>query len=93
MRHLHRALFWKSNIYFVCRLRPLTETITSDPFEIAECLWMPIDTFLQHERAQAFHKALVTVALQQDGMQIGRLPNYDYQPERAEFFLPINYTA
>lgn len=90
VRHLHKTLYGKSNLYFVCRLRPLTTEIIIDPVEIAECRWMPIDTFLAHPRTQSFHKAIVQVALQAEGLQFGRLPNHDYDAERAEFLLPLN---
>ena len=44
-RHWHGYRYGKSDIYFVCRLKPLTHEITLDPSEIQKlsgCLWMTI---------------------------------------------------
>lgn len=47
-RHLHHFRFDRSDIYFVCHLRPLTTEIKMDPKEIAACRWMPVEEFLSH---------------------------------------------
>ncbi len=88
VRHIHNALYGNSNLYFICRLRALTTAITIDPEEIAECRWMSIESFMQHERTQAFHKAIVRSALAQSALVVGRLPAYNYQQAQVEFFLP-----
>ena len=39
-------MFKRSDIYTICRLKPLTQEINYDPIEIAECKWLPVDEFL-----------------------------------------------
>ena len=46
-RHWHGYRYGKSDIYFVCRLSPLGKEITMQTDEIQECIWMPVDEFLE----------------------------------------------
>ena len=41
-RHWHGYRYDKSDIYFVCRLSPLSEAISIQAEEIEECLWLPV---------------------------------------------------
>ena len=66
-RHWHGYRFGKSDIYFVCRLRPLSTEISIQEDEIAECLWMPVADYLADENVSAFNKRIVEAALQQHG--------------------------
>lgn len=43
---LQGPMFKGSDIYTICRLKPLTKEINYDPIEIAECKWLPVDEFL-----------------------------------------------
>ena len=43
-RHWHGYRYDKSDIYFVCRLSALSMEITRQEEEIAECLWMPVES-------------------------------------------------
>src|ERR1043165_8546253 len=41
-RHWHGYRYGKSDIYFVCRLSPLSQDLTMQEEEIEELLWMPV---------------------------------------------------
>ncbi|THU52946.1 hypothetical protein C4D60_Mb10t09250 [Musa balbisiana] len=51
-RHAHQVTFEKSDLFFICMLKPLTSEITIDEREIAAAKWMPLDEFL----AQPYHQ-------------------------------------
>ncbi|EEF39594.1 nudix hydrolase 10 [Ricinus communis] len=44
-RQSHRAFFGKSDIFFVCMLRPLSSHIQKQELEIEAVQWMPIEEF------------------------------------------------
>ena len=87
--HLDR--FGKSDIYFVCRLRPLSYTIIREEAEIAEALWMPIQTFLNHDDVTVFNRGMVQTALAHTGFASAWFDGYHSDPamkEKIELFLP-----
>jgi hypothetical protein len=45
-RHQHGMAFGRSDLYYLCRLRPLSHDIRLDPAEIAEACWMPAHQFI-----------------------------------------------
>ena len=55
-RHWHGYRYGKSDIYFVCRLRPLSTEITMQEDEIQECLWLPVEEFLSAEGIGDFNQ-------------------------------------
>ena len=55
-RHWHGYRYGKSDIYFVGRLRPMSREITMQADEIQECLWLPVDEFLEREDISNFNK-------------------------------------
>ena len=61
-RHWHNYRYGKSDIYFVCRLTPLSTEITMDTVEIAECLWLPVNEFLDDPEVHPFNKMIVRAA-------------------------------
>jgi ADP-ribose pyrophosphatase YjhB (NUDIX family) len=87
-RHMHNTSFGKSNIYFICRLTPLTTQITRDEAEIAEAFWMPVDEFLVHENVHAFNKKVVETALSHDTLKSTTIEGYAKDPRQFEMFLP-----
>jgi 8-oxo-dGTP pyrophosphatase MutT (NUDIX family) len=87
-RHMHNSSFGKSNIYFICRLTPLTTHITRDEVEIAEAFWMPVDEFLVHENVHAFNKKVVETALSHDTLKPTTIEGYAKDPRQFEIFLP-----
>jgi 8-oxo-dGTP pyrophosphatase MutT (NUDIX family) len=86
-RHWHGYRYGKSDIYFVCRLRPLSHAISMQVDEIAECLWMPVDAFLTDTGVSTFNQEIVRAALQSPGLLPSRIAGFDDQDKR-EFFMP-----
>ncbi len=88
-RHWHGYRFGKSDIYFVCRLSPLTCEITIQEDEIEESLWMPVQDFLSHEHVGVFNKHIVHAALNGHcGLAPQWIDGYDVDPGSREIFLP-----
>ncbi|XP_078177390.1 nudix hydrolase 8-like isoform X2 [Carex rostrata] len=48
-RHAHQVIFDKSDILFICLLKPLTFDISIDTTEIDDAMWMPLDEFLNQK--------------------------------------------
>ena len=86
-RHWHGYRYGKSDIYFVCRLRALTDKITMGEHEIAECLWMPLHDFMADAAISPFNKSIVRSALESDGIIPADPPGMPPDPAR-EYFLP-----
>ncbi|XP_020088145.1 nudix hydrolase 8-like isoform X2 [Ananas comosus] len=51
-RHAHQVIFEKSDLLFICMLKPLSFDISIDALEIQAATWMPLDEFLD----QPFHR-------------------------------------
>ena len=86
-RHWHGYRYGKSDIYFVCRLAPLSQEIAMQVDEIAECLWMPVNTFLNDTGVHVFNKAIVRSALESPGLSRAQIDGFPDDGTR-EFFLP-----
>ena len=86
-RHWHGYRYGKSDIYFVCRLSPLSKEITIQEEEIAECLWMPVEAYLEAESVSSFNKCIVQTAMRSAGISPCEVEGYA-EPERYEFFMP-----
>jgi 8-oxo-dGTP pyrophosphatase MutT (NUDIX family) len=86
-RHWHGYRYGKSDIYFVCRLRPLSHEITMQTEEIEECLWMPVEEFLSGEGISIFNKRIVRAALESPGIMPCHIEGFD-DPKAREFFMP-----
>ena len=88
-RHWHGYRYGKSDIYFVCRLSPLTHEITLQEEEIADGLWMPVDEYLASEDVGVFNKRIVRAALNGDGALVPTwIEGYQSDPAVREIFLP-----
>jgi len=85
-RHWHGYRHGKSDIYFVCRLRPLSRDITIQEAEIEECLWMPVEDFLNSEDISLFNKHIVKAALDSPGISPAIIEGF--QDGTREFFMP-----
>ncbi|XP_072960111.1 nudix hydrolase 8-like [Typha angustifolia] len=46
-RHAHHVAFEKSDLFFVCMLRPLSHKINIDDMEVQAAKWMPLAEFLE----------------------------------------------
>ena len=86
-RHWHQYRYGKSDIYFVCRLKPLSSEIKMQAAEIAECLWTPVDDFLESEDISNFNKGIVRAALESPGIIPGWIDGF-IDRTQGEFFMP-----
>ena len=87
-RHWHGYRYGKSDIYFVCRLSPLSEKVVLQPEEIEECLWMPIDDYMTSDLVSVFNRRIVQAALAGPGVAPCEIDGYG-DPARYEFFFPL----
>ena len=88
-RHWHQYRYEKSDIYFVAKLRPLSSNISMQEEEISECLWMPVEKYLQNETIHSFNKSIVRAAVNNEGIRPFSMEGYEPK-ERYEFFMPSN---
>ena len=86
-RHWHGYRYGKSDIYFVARLSPLDSDITMQEEEIAECLWMPVDQFLNEDSVHLFNKTIVRSATENEGLKVTSIDGYE-PADKFEFFMP-----
>jgi 8-oxo-dGTP diphosphatase len=86
-RHWHGCRYGKSDIYFVCRLSPLSNEITMQAEELDECLWTPLEEFLGAESIGVFNKSIVRAALENTGLAPVSMDGYPNTGER-ECFMP-----
>ena len=86
-RHWHGYRYGKSDIYFVCRLSPLSAEIKMQAEEIEECLWIPVDEYLAAGETSVFNKSIVRAALESPGIAPTVIEGIE-GPEQREFFMP-----
>lgn len=86
-RHWHGYRYGKSDIYFVCRLKPLSEDVTLQAEEIEECLWMPVEEYLASDLVSPFNKRIVRAAISSRGVSPEWIEGHT-DPARYEFFMP-----
>ncbi|MCZ6633976.1 MAG: NUDIX domain-containing protein [bacterium] len=86
-RHWHGYRYNKSDIYFVCRLSPLSQDVTKQDEEIEECLWMPVQDYLDSEFVSVFNKHIVKAALESPGVAPMEIQGYS-DPDKHEIFMP-----
>jgi 8-oxo-dGTP pyrophosphatase MutT (NUDIX family) len=88
-RHWHGYRYGKSDIYFVCRLSPLSENLTMQAEEIEECFWMPMADYFASDLVSVFNKRIVRAALSSPGVMPEWIDGYA-DPARYEFFMPTD---
>jgi 8-oxo-dGTP pyrophosphatase MutT (NUDIX family) len=86
-RHWHGYRYGKSDIYFVCRLAPLSQDVTMQTEEIEECFWMPVEDYFASDLVSTFNKRIVRAALASPGVMPEWIDGYA-DPARYEFFMP-----
>ncbi len=89
-RHWHGYRYGKSDIYFVCRLKALSDEISMQTEEIEECLWMPVDQYLSSEETSVFNRSIVKAAMESPGIVPTSFDGIE-GPEMREFFMPGNF--
>lgn len=83
-RHWHGYRFGQSDIYMVCRLTPLSHTITKCDQEIDHCMWMPLAEYLASEDVGHFNRTIVQAAVSHAPLAVQDLPAW-IQPSVNEF--------
>ncbi len=83
----------RSDIYFICKLTPLTSDITPQATEIAKALWMPLDEYLNHPDVSVFNKMIVELGIKDGGLQSGWFEGYDVDQQTRELFFPTTTEA
>jgi 8-oxo-dGTP diphosphatase len=69
--HFTPGQFNESNLYVVCRAKPLSREINIiDSGEIIEARWMEIEHYLNHDEVVPYNKKIVQSALAGDGLKI-----------------------
>ena len=48
-RHAHNFMFGKSDLFFVCLLKPLTKTIVKQESEIESCEWISLEKYMNQK--------------------------------------------
>ena len=87
MRHWHGYRYGKSDIYFICRLTPLSTQIYMDTNELAECLWMPLDEYLNDPDVHQFNKlAARTAAASESGLSERFISDYNKETHEVLVF-------
>ena len=87
-RHWHGYRFGKSDIYFICRLTPLSHEITLQESEIAAGMWMPLESYLADPNVGLFNKRMVEAGVRGDGLTPGWFEGYEVTHETHEIFVP-----
>lgn len=85
-RHWHGYRYGKSDIYFVCRLSPLSQEITMQEEEIEECLWMSVEEYLDSPATSVFNRRIVKASLEYPGIRPESMQGFD--DREREFFMP-----
>jgi 8-oxo-dGTP pyrophosphatase MutT (NUDIX family) len=86
-RHWHGYRYGKSDIYFVCRLAPLSEELTMQTEELEELLWMPVADYFDSDLVSTFNKRIVRAAMAGPGVTTEWIEGYA-DASKYEFFMP-----
>lgn len=72
IRHAHGAAFGCSDLYIVVKLIPESEEITKCEREIAKCVWMDLDEYMNHPNVHKLNRDTVQhyLELKHNGMKI-----------------------
>ena len=87
LRNLHGYRYGKSDIYFVCRLTPLSREISMQADEIEDCRWMPLDEYFEADNVHTFNKSIVRAAMESPGLRPTAMDGYR-DPGTYETFMP-----
>ncbi|KAK9927650.1 hypothetical protein M0R45_024824 [Rubus argutus] len=64
-RHAHNVAFEKSDLFFICMLRPLSTQIVVDDLEIEAAKWMPLDEFVEQPlvKEDSMFKKVISICI------------------------------
>jgi 8-oxo-dGTP pyrophosphatase MutT (NUDIX family) len=88
-RHHHQGQFSTSNLYAVCRLKPLTLDITIQESEIFDAKWFPIEEYLADEKIGKYNQQILQSALKHSGLKNINLPGYMPSDQNYEVFMTL----
>jgi 8-oxo-dGTP pyrophosphatase MutT (NUDIX family) len=88
LRHWHGYRHGRSDIYFIARLAALSRDICKQDDEIDDCLWMPVQDYLNSELVGTFNREIVRAALESPGVVPSWIDGYDDASNREFFFPP-----
>ena len=92
-RHWHGYRYGKSDIYFVCRLSPLSSEIVMQEEEIEACVWMPVEEVLGESSIGKFTRDIVKAAIDSRGIAPAPMEGYS-DAEKYEFMMPpLDYSV
>ncbi|XP_030467670.1 nudix hydrolase 8-like isoform X1 [Syzygium oleosum] len=77
-RHVHNVAFQKSDLFFICMLKPLSTQIVVDNFEIEAAKWMPLEEFLEQPLIQgdSMFKKIIDICIARLGQSYCGLSAY-----------------
>lgn len=86
----HPYEFGKSNIHFICRLKPLTQAINViDTDEIAEAKWVPVDSYLADEKNGLTNREIVSQIAHSQGLTVAQFQNNSGRFNKQEIFMAV----
>jgi 8-oxo-dGTP pyrophosphatase MutT (NUDIX family) len=86
----HPYEFGKSNIHFICRLKPLTQTINViDTDEIEEARWLSVDSYLADEANGMTNRQIVSEVAASKGLVVAEFQNNSGHFKKQEIFMAV----
>lgn len=86
----HPYEFGKSNIHFICRLKPLTLAINViDTDEIAEAKWVSVQSYLADEANGMTNRQVVSQVAKSQGLTIADFQNNSGLYKKQEIFMAL----
>ncbi|KAL3878531.1 hypothetical protein ACJMK2_030871 [Sinanodonta woodiana] len=80
-QHTQPGAFGRSDLYVVCRMRPLTFELSPCSHEIVECQWMPVQELHKHAQISTITRRLTSLVM--FGLEHG-FNRVDIKPEQME---------
>ncbi len=85
--HFSPGQFNESNIYIVCKAKPLSTLINiADSHEIIEAKWININKYINSEEVHPYNKKIVTAAMQNRGIKLDASDFFSTPQSQHEFF-------
>jgi len=60
-RHMHPLQFNTSDMYFIVRLKPLSQVIVKEEAEIMDCMWMDIQKYKDNPGVNSTNRAIANL--------------------------------
>jgi ADP-ribose pyrophosphatase YjhB (NUDIX family) len=87
-RHMHGVLFGKSDLYFLCLLKPKTTEIKIQESEIFACEWKDIDEYADQE---IFKKSPLHIEMNNVIKRIAKAHPNEIDGVIKQYFLPVGF--